>query len=276
MARKKRKNKKNKYPSRLTLIGCQFVTDEIIVTDAGCDEIDYDLVLSYFDIYEIFDLLESFINYEELEEEEAEKWEQISNSYYRDKLDPQTIINDILNTYQWIPRKITIATARAVFNPDYQWVKIIATIDKEYMLDNIDQYELEAIKLGLMMRKELGNENIVIINDNKHAVAQINGWSFFMSDFISHKDFENESKVVWTPRKNVRIADQLTLEEATKIFSPNDDFDDENYDDYDNEDNSWIFGSSYYSRRLTLIILLFFIPSLSIKLMLNFFASSSS
>lgn len=250
MTRKNKKNKKNrksKYPSSLTFTGCQFVTDEIIVTDAGCDEIDYDLALSYFHIYEILDWLEYFIDYEELEEEEAEKWEQISNSYYRDKLDPQTIINDILNTYQWIPRKITIATARAVFNPDYQWVKIIATIDKEYMLDNIEQYELEAIKLGLMMRKELGNENIVIINDNKHAVAQINGWSFFMSDFISHKDFENESKVVWTPRKNVRIADQLTLEEATKIFSPNDDFDDENYDDYDNEDNSWIFGSSYYS-----------------------------
>lgn len=91
------------------------------------------------------------------------------------------------------------------------------------------------------MRKESGNENIVIINDNKQAVADINGWSFFMSS----KDFENESKVVWTPKKNVKIADKLTVEKATKVFSPDEDFDDENYDDY-NDDNSWILGYGYY------------------------------
>lgn len=57
------KKKKSKYPSRLTFTGCQLVTGEIIITDAGCDEIDYDLALSYFDIYEILDWLEYFIDY---------------------------------------------------------------------------------------------------------------------------------------------------------------------------------------------------------------------
>lgn len=147
MSRKKKKHKKNKYPSRLTFVGCQLVTDEIIVTDAGCDEIDYDLALSYFDFYEIFNWLESCIDYTELEEEEEEKWEEISKSYYHEKLAPQMIINNILNTYQYIPQKITIAIARAVFNHDYQWGKIIGIVDKEYMLENIEHHELQGIKM---------------------------------------------------------------------------------------------------------------------------------
>lgn len=219
--RKSKRNKKSNFPSILTFTDCELIIDDFIVTDAGFDSISYELALLYFSLEDIINWWESIIDYDELTEDEAELWDNISSyNYYSKTLN----YLEIINQYEFIPKQISVVTARAVFSPDYQWVKIIDIIDKEDILEQIDRYEEEAIKLGLKMRAELKDENLVIINDNKHAVAYINGCSFYVPD----SDFQNELKVVWTPRKNVKIADKLTVEEATKIFTPDDDLDDDN------------------------------------------------
>lgn len=221
--RKSKKDKKSKFPSILTFTDCELIIDDFIVTDAGFDTISYELALLYFTIEDIINWWEFIIDFDDLTEAECELWDNIlPHNYYEKKLDYQEMFNQIINQFEFIPKQVSVATARAVFNSEYQWVKIIDIIDKYDIIQNIDNYEEEAIKLGLKMRTELEDENLVIINDNKHAVANINSYSFYMSDY----DFQNKLKVVWTPRKSVKIADKLTVGEATKIFTPDDDFDD--------------------------------------------------
>jgi len=225
--RRSKKQKKTKFPHQITFIGCEFPVDDFIVADAGFDTIDYELALSCFDIETIINWWECYFDIEDLTDDQFTEWEQIFtgnySKYYDKPSDFQEIINNAINQFNFLPKELGVATARAVFNPDYQWVKIITLIDKYDLIDNIDYYELEAIKLALKMRAELDDENIVIINDNKHAVADITGNRFY--DFYDDNNFENNLKVVWASRKNVKLADQLTIKEATKIFTPDDDLD---------------------------------------------------
>lgn len=226
--RKSKKDKKSKFPSILTFTDCELIIDDFIVTDAGFDTISYELALLYFTIEDIINWWESIIDFDDLTEAEWELWDNIlPDNYYKKDLDYQIILNEIINQCEFIPKQVSVATARAVFNSEYQWVKIIDIIDKYEIERYIDSYEAEAIKLGLKMRTELTDENLVIINDNQYAVANINSHSFYMSDY----DFKNKLKVVWTPRKSVKIADKLTVGKATKIFSPDDNFDD--FNDFD-------------------------------------------
>jgi hypothetical protein len=87
-------------------------------------------------------------------------------------------------------RKVDVVTARAVFNADYRWVNVIALApDPAWFNDNFSQFEQEAISLGLKMWRELNKSNLVIVNDNQSA-----------------------------SRNYVKLADQLKIEQATRIF----------------------------------------------------------
>lgn len=246
---KKKKRKKSKFPHFLTIAGSQSTISDGIITDAGFDSIDYELALSYFSSEEIIYWWESIIDFSELEDDEFEAWENIlpSNFYSLQTQDKLTIFQEIINQFEFIPKKVSVATARAVFNSEYQWVKIISIIDKYEVETYIDSYEQQAIQLGLKMKQELADEDLLIINDNKHAVASMSGYPVYMWDWIDDLK-ENKSDIVWAPRKTVKIADKLTVAEATKIFAPDDDLDSVEYEYPDHEN---LGGHSFFSIHLT-------------------------
>lgn len=117
-----------------------------------------------------------------------------------------------------------VVTAKAVFNSEYKWIKVITLIDRWQVGMYIDSYEKEAIELGLQLKKELGNENLIIVNDNQHAVAEVNGMSYYqwelMEDFLNIRDEKESFEILWSPREFVREAHKLTIDKATKVFDP--------------------------------------------------------
>ncbi len=233
---KRRKSKKSKFPHQLTIHGCPSRKEERIVTDAGFESIDYQLALKYFSLDEIFNYWECYVDFEDIElEAEIEQFEALANTNYYFFSEPkqQEFLNLLIDQFSWLPRLFDIATARSVYGLDYRWVKIIALQQRYQGLDYIDGYEAEAIRLGLYLKKELNNPNLSIINDNKHAVAHINGiFSFersFLKDYLASIQ-ENPPQVFWSPRKSVKLADRLSIHEATKIFIPDDNLEED--DDY--------------------------------------------
>jgi hypothetical protein len=198
--KKKIKNKKKremenlkKFPEAL-MLGSQEACkeDAIILTDAGKDWVDKTQIYHYLEDPE---LLEQKIE----EFEEIEELEEIEN--------------------------IEIITARAVF-ANYFWIQIITLMpdDRDFADGMITQHEETAIKLGLAMRDYIGDDHLIVVNDSQHAVGNFNGWGFLPPDQRIIKEEKERLKqqshtVLWAERKSVRLADQLKLHQATKIFS---------------------------------------------------------
>lgn len=227
--RKSKKGKaKSKFPHQLTIYGCPSQKEAMIITDAGFERIDYQSALKYFSLEEMFNYWEYYLDFEDIEaQSEVEKFEKFANTdyYHFEESEQQEFLELLISQFAWLPPLLDVATARAVYSLDYRWVKIIALVERYDGQFYIDSYETEAIRLGLYLKKELGLPNLSVINDNKHAVANINGIISFERSFL--KDFleftqENKPEVFWSPREFVRQADRLSIYEATKIFAPDD------------------------------------------------------
>ena len=239
---KRKKSQKGKskslFPHQLTISACPSNRKERIITDAGFESIDCQLALQYFPLEEIFNYWEYAIDLSDVEsEDEVEKFEELMNStdYYSFNEEKQKeLLNSITTQFSWLPLSLDIATARAVYE-DYKWVKAIAIQERYYGLDYIDSYETEAINLGLYLKQEIGNPNLSVINDNKHAVSSVNGIisfePWFLKEFIKFVK-ENKPTVFWSPRKFVKQADRLSIRDATRVFSPDDELFEPNYDEY--------------------------------------------
>ena len=79
--------------------------------------------------------------------------------------------------------------------------------------------------MGLYLKQAIGNPNLSVINDNKHAVSSVNGIiscePWFIKEFVEFSA-ENQPTVFWSPRKDVKEADRLRISEATRVFSSDD------------------------------------------------------
>ncbi len=225
-----KKTKKSKFPHQLTIHGCPYKKEQRIITDAGFERIDYQLALKYFSLEEIFNYWECYLDFEDIEAEaEIEKFSELANTNYYSfsEQKQQEFLTLLISQFDWLPTSFDVATARAVYSLDYRWVKIIALLERYDGLSYIDSYEAEAIRLGLHLKKELNSPDLSVINDNKHAVAESNGIFSFDGSFL--KDYlasikENPPEVFWGPRKSVKLADCLSIHEATRIFVPDDYF----------------------------------------------------
>ena len=235
MRRRKKSKKgksKSKFPQELTIYGCPSRKESRIITDAGFESIDYQLALQYFSLEEIvnyWELTSDFLSRES--EEEIEKFEELVSANYSgfSEAKQKEFVELIMRQFSGIPTLLDVATARAVYNLEHRWIKILALLKRTEIELYIDSYETEAIRLGLALKKELNDLNLAVINDNKHAVSSINGIISFDPRFL--KDFrefikENKPEVFWSPRKFVNQADRLSIHEATRIFTPDSDFDD--------------------------------------------------
>ena len=240
---KRKKSQKGKskslFPHQLTISACPSNRKERIITDAGFESIDCQLALQYFPLEEIFNYWEYAIDLSDIEaEDEVEKFEELMNStdYYSFSQEKQQqLLNSIITQFSWLPPSLDIATARAVYGNNYRWVKAIAIHDRYDGLFDIDSYETEAINLGLYLKQEIGNPNLSVINDNKHAVSSVNGIiscePWFLKEFVKFTQ-ENKPTVFWSPRKFVKQADRLSIRDATRIFTPDDDLFEPDYDEY--------------------------------------------
>ena len=173
-----KRRKKSKFPHQLTIHGCPSKKGERIITDAGFERLNYQLVLQYFSVEDIFNHWEYYLNFEDMgTEAEIEQFEELANSNYYSFSEEkqQEFLLSLISKFSWLPTCFDVATARAVYGSDYRWIKVLALQERYDGLDYIDCYETEAIRLGLCLKKELNNPNLSVINDNKHAVADING-----------------------------------------------------------------------------------------------------
>lgn len=238
--KKSKKGKsKSKFPHQLTISACPSNLEEQIITDAGFESVDYQLALQYFPLEEIFNYWEYAIDLSDIEaDDEVEKFEELMNStdYYSfSEEKQQQLLNSIIAQFSWLPPSLDIATARAVYSLDYKWVKAIAICDRYDGQLYIDSYETEAINLGLYLKQEIGNPNLSVINDNKHAVSSVNGIiscePWFLKEFVEFTK-ENKPTVFWSPRKFVKQADRLSIRDATRVFSPDDELFEPDYDEY--------------------------------------------
>ncbi len=151
----------------------KFKESDVIVTDAGSDVVTYELAFKSFNWEEMTDWWESVLGQEE--------WEELSaklpdNIWRLSTNDTQPLIEKLLCEFDWLPQKVNVLTARAVFNEDYKWVKLLTlNCPAFFPLFNscFSQFEAEAIRLGVTMWLELNDENLVIVNDNQEAVLRI-------------------------------------------------------------------------------------------------------
>jgi hypothetical protein len=222
--RKKKSKKKTTFfepfPDELILYGDEVRESDVIVTDAGFDTVTYQLALKSFSWYEITNWWEWVLG----EEEWGELDEELPMRTPSDN-EILLLIEKLLLKFDWLPQRVDVLTARAVLNDDYQWVKLIMLKDNTFCFNEIfAQFEGEAISLGIKMRSELNNENLVIVNDNQDAVLRMQSPRFDDWD-EGYFEIEDESEIVlaypkiyWMPRKYVGLADRLTVEQATRIF----------------------------------------------------------
>jgi hypothetical protein len=225
--RKKHKKKsKNTFPNHLNIAFNRSSFTNFIVTDAGFDKIDSELAAEYFSLDDIFSHWEYFMYADEIDEEELEAFDRIISSSYScyDTQKSLEVLQGLVSQFEWLPRQLDIVTARAVFDLEHQWVQVITLIDRWEGEICFDSYEAEAIRLGLRLKQELGDENLAIVNDNQYAVAELNqiNSSFwrFMPDFFALEAEQIAPQVFWSPRKFLKSADRLTIEHATKVFHP--------------------------------------------------------
>lgn len=131
-------------------------------------------------------------------------------------------VKDLIEQFSWLPNVVDVALAKAVCGIKHKWIKVLALlprIDGEYYSDS---FETEAIWLGLALKKEMNESDLSVINDNQWAVSHIN--NILIRDSTSVIEKENKPEVFWSPRDFVIQADRLKIQEATKIFAPNVEF----------------------------------------------------
>lgn len=169
-------------------------TTEQITTDAGWEKISFDQAPQFFSSQTIQDWRESFI------EGIDDISDLISAQGVDIDLDDDAAIDKFLDNYK--PQQINVVVAKAVYDIHF-WVRILTIStpeDEEYYFHN---HEIEAVRLGIQLRKHL-NLDIPVINDCQDAVRYLSG------------QYPN---IGWQPRHCVSIAHKLKIAQATKVYT---------------------------------------------------------
>ena len=213
------------FPDELTIYSCPSGEETQIITDAGFESIDYGIALKYFTLSEIIAYWESIIDFSDIESEaEIEQFEALISMDCScfSEIKSQEFIEDLITQFSWLPDLVDVALAKAVCGIKYKWIKVLNLLPKIDGQYYIDSFETEAIWLGLALKKEINESNLSVINDNQNAVSDIN--HILSQNHTSILEKNQNPEVFWSPRNFVFQADRLKIQEATKIFAPNVDF----------------------------------------------------
>ena len=224
---KKKKSKKRFFDNVESCLVPAIDTEglDCIITDAGFDSLDYKLASKCFDYYEIIDWWSSTLDTEEFSREFP------TNVDIYNPEENKKALEYLVSKYDWLSQEIRVVTAKAFYDLDYQWVEILSLSYGQYEADNFDYYEEMAILLGRKLKEELGQENLLILNDNQNAVLSVNGISdYYRWDkslpFEEDEIVNTPTDVFWIPREQATLAHNLKVERATKIIFPDEPEDD--------------------------------------------------
>jgi hypothetical protein len=164
-------------------------TGQQITTDAGWEIISFDDATKFFSNQTITDWRKSFI----------EGFDDVSDLLSLQGVDidleDEAAVDEFLANYK--PQQINIVVAKAVYDI-HSWVRILTIStpeDEEYYFHN---HEIEAIRLGVQLRRYL-NLDISVINDCQDAVRYLQG---------------KYPNIGWQPRHCVSVAHRLKIAQA--------------------------------------------------------------
>lgn len=169
-------------------------TGREIVTDAGWEKIPFEDATKFFTLQTLNDWRESFLESVDIDD-------LISSQELDIDLDDNAAVDKFLDGYS--PSEVNVVVAKAVYDT-YAWVRVLLISnpdDEEYYFHN---HEMEAIRLGVHLRKYLNDNSILIINDCQDAVRYLHG---------------RYPNIGWQPRNCVSIAHQLKIAQATKVYN---------------------------------------------------------
>ncbi|BAY42048.1 hypothetical protein NIES2111_64440 (plasmid) [Nostoc sp. NIES-2111] len=169
-------------------------TVQQITTDAGWEIISFDDAFRFFSPQTITDWRESFL----------EGFDDISDLISAQSVDigleDEAAVDKFLDNYK--PQQINVVVAKAVYDT-HAWVRVLLIStpeDEEYYFHN---HEIEAIRLGIGLRRYL-NLDIPVINDSQDAVRHLQG---------------KYPNIGWQPRHCVSLAHCLKIAQATKVYN---------------------------------------------------------
>lgn len=195
IAKKKRRFPKKPLPCQIKSENLLInITDNQIVTDAGWEKITFEQASNFFKPEEVKDWYASFWSGADISNLLVELDVNVD-------LDDEEAVDKFLESYDWTPKEVNLVVAKAIYE-NYAWARVltISTPDiEEYYFQN---YEMEAILLGIHMRNYF-NLNVPVINDCKDAVRYLYG---------------KYPNVGWQPRKCVASAHCLKISQATKVY----------------------------------------------------------
>lgn len=193
---KKKKSRKSFFPWQIDDKYLAIVrTGNEIVTDAGWEKMTFETACQFFTPEEIRDWYASY-------------WEgaDISNLLVEIGVnldsDDDEAVEKFLENYDWTPKVVEVVVAKAIYE-NHSWARVL-TISTHEMEDYYFQnHEMEAIYLGIHLRKCL-NLDISVINDCKNAVRDLYG---------------RYPNIGWQPRNCVTKAHKLKIFQATKVYN---------------------------------------------------------
>ncbi|MEH1997158.1 hypothetical protein [Nostoc sp.] len=167
MGKRKRKNHNPPFPWMVEKENLFIApTGNEIVTDAGWEKISFEEARKLFSP-------ETFQEWYELFLENTDISEILSESNVDIDLDDESVIDNFLQRSNWAPKQVNLVVAKAIYK-NYAWVRglLISTPDAEEPY--FHNYEMEAIRLGIQLRKYI-KQDIPVINDCKDAVRHLHG-----------------------------------------------------------------------------------------------------
>ena len=199
MSKKKRKNKRHQKFFPLFDDLPKITAPDKIVTDAGWDKIKFSEVCNFFTPEEIRDCYISFF---------ADISELLSDEDFDLDLECEKEVEEFLSNYDWgreevKDKEVRVVVAKAI-HENHQWVRLLTISSPDMEENNFHTHEMEAIYLGIHLRRFL-DLDIPVINDSQDAVRFVSG------------EYKN---VGWQPRKCVTKAHKLKISQASKVYSP--------------------------------------------------------
>jgi len=215
-------------PKKLSIEGL-----DCVLTYAGWQWIDYQLASEYFEYSQIefwWEMITDWEQYGDFYDDFTSS--SMKNFDCRKGESNREGVKSMINKYDFLPKKAKVVTVKAFYNSSYKWLKILSFFQPYLEPTNFDYYEAISICLADKLRKELGQENLLIINSNKKAVLGINGLLNYKGEirFSDPQDinFINRPKtqVFWSPKTQVKLARNMKINQATKLILPSSNLED--------------------------------------------------
>lgn len=169
-------------------------TGNEIVTDAGWEKMTFEEACRFFRPEEIRDWYESYWSGADLPDLLVEIGVALD-------LNDEKVVEKFIENYDWTPKEVQVVVAKAIYE-NHAWVRVLAISTPEMEEYCFHNHEMEAVYLGMHLRKYL-NLDIPVINDCKNAVRHL---------------YRSYEKIGWQPRNCVTKAHKLKIYQASKVY----------------------------------------------------------